>query len=822
MAKLPRVTAKIFAGNASEDDLGQFGSALNGTKITNTDISVLQELPAFTQGWRSAVISGRNYPTLQEMNSVQRIASQQIAYTLQNGMPEWDENTTYYTNQFCRVGKDFYCSKIDDNTGNNPVLATDEWELWSGGGGTGGASRNIGEKVFSFLPLDDAGLHLLDGSLLEGQGSYRAFVQYIAKLYQNDGGTPPAYFVTEEEYQASITKYGVCAKFVYDSEANTVRLPKVTGIIEGTLDPNALGDLVQAGLPALKISATTNNTGTHTHSRGTMNITGSFGPVGMDGTVATGAFSLGSIGGTLSNSGEPDRNINFNASSSWTGATSSNGNHTHTVTINNNSSKIFGNSEESVQPQTVKGFMYMVVANATKTDIEVDIDNVMTDLNGKADTDLKNLTEAGESHFDFKYLGNNQRTNCLTEIPDKIKYTLNNGTITLKAGSVIIVPFRTEAPTLAIGDFLEGASNNNNFKIIDIQYKNNQLFYWCEVQNDIVDTQPGYTTFVKRKLYISISTNHITTYANEGSGNNPSPSGNLMYYRTDTNIIENYSNGSLTNNIISFPILQSINNVEYLYGTILQAFNGMGSIGGIHWIDKGVKGLIPYYRNEDNSLKSINFTQTELTLSTNRSGQNSLVQQPFLGQYQEDTGCIVPYQMLANNYYYESDVQPSITNQYAVWYDTYNNIYKTTNNTGATWIEAKDIKLGYGVIDSGVIKSSYNTPFQAFNRNNIFDLTGLSFPSSRVLKLSNGGQNSTYTAPANGFVHFRMAITPNTEGYISIQTDTMGINSYAPKSYHPEIWLPVRKNEEFKINYTTGMTTTDILEFIYAEGTQSI
>lgn len=145
MPKLPRVTAKIFAGNAPENDLGQFGSAKNGTKITNNDISVLQELPAFTQGWSSAVISNRNYPTLQEMNSVQRIASQQIAYTLQNGMPEWDENTTYYTNQFCRVGKDFYCSKIDDNTGNNPQLATNEWELWSGGGGANTALNNLTE-----------------------------------------------------------------------------------------------------------------------------------------------------------------------------------------------------------------------------------------------------------------------------------------------------------------------------------------------------------------------------------------------------------------------------------------------------------------------------------------------------------------------------------------------------------------------------------------------------------------------------------------------------------------------------------------------------
>lgn len=840
MPKLPRVTGKIFAGNASEEDLGQFGSALSGTKITNNDISVLQELPAYEEGWRGAVISNRNYPTLQEMNSVQRIASQQIAYTLQNGMPEWDENTTYYTNQFCRVGKDFYCSKIDDNTGNNPVLATDEWELWSGGGGTGGASRNIGETVFSLLPLTDAGLHLLDGSLIEGLGSYRAFVQYIASLY-GTSETHPSYFVTEEEYQTSITKYGVCGKFVYDSTANTVRLPKVTGMVEGTLDPNALGDLVQAGLPALKISATTNSTGAHTHSRGTMNITGKIysrgniaGDYSGEVTGGSGAFSQTrkngptAVGMKQSTSREVQTDTTaFNASKTWTGSTTSNGAHTHTVTVNNNSSALFGNSD-TVQPQTVKGFMYIVVANSAKTDIEVDIDNVMTDLNGKADTDLKNLTEAGESHFDSKYLGNNQRTNCLTEIPDRIKYTLNNGIFTLKAGSVIIVPFGTEAPTLTIGDFLEGASNNNNFKIVDIQYKNNQLFYWCEVQNDIVETGSSTDTAL-RFIAVTISgsnlENWITWNAKTSSADTlPSDTKSYMWYQPGNNKVV-HTDSTTAHNVdrtLSLPIAKVQAGNGTVFNTVLQVFNGMGNIGGINWVDKGVKGLIPYYRNEDRTLKSIEFTQTELTLSINRSNQNSLVQQPVLGQYQEDTGCIVPYQMLANNYYYESDVQPNVTNKYAVWYDTYNNIYKATNDIGVTWIEGENIKLGYGVINSGVLKSSYNAPFQAFDGNNKFDLTGLSFPSSRVLKLSNGGQNSTYTAPANGFVHFRMAITPSSAGYISIQTDTMGINSYAPKSYHPELWLPVRKNEVFKINYETGMTTVDIFEFVYAEGTQSI
>jgi hypothetical protein len=54
------------------------------------------------------------------------------------------------------------------------------------------------------------------------------------------------------------------------------------------------------------------------------------------------------------------------------------------------SNPIYGNSS-TVQPQTIKGYYYIVVATATKTDIEVDIDEIATDLNGKADIDLSNI-----------------------------------------------------------------------------------------------------------------------------------------------------------------------------------------------------------------------------------------------------------------------------------------------------------------------------------------------------------------------------------------------------------------------------------------------
>lgn len=202
-------------------------------------------------------------------------------------------------------------------------------------------SRNIGEIITSTIPLTDAGLHLLDGSVILGSGVYGDFVDYIAGLY--DSGDYDDIFETEANWQTSVTTYGVCGKFVYDSINNTVRLPKITGSTESTIDVTKVGDLVEAGLP---------------------NITGQFSYTrfGGDG-IANGAFESSSEGTApyAGGGGTPNtaRLGDFDAS---------------------RSSSIYGNSI-TVQPQAIKVLYYIVVANSTKIEIEVDIDEVVSDLN---------------------------------------------------------------------------------------------------------------------------------------------------------------------------------------------------------------------------------------------------------------------------------------------------------------------------------------------------------------------------------------------------------------------------------------------------------
>lgn len=344
MTKLQRITGKVFGATATatgdDPEIGQFGSALAGTYNGTTDVATIQNLAAWSNGFIDAVTPSNQYPPLPEMTGFGKVLSHQNCYLLQQGIPEWDSATTYYTNNFCSKEGRVFISIQDSNLNHDPI--TDNLVYWKE---FNGSLRNIGELVTSLLPLTDAGLHLLDGSVISGSGIYAEFVDYIAGLY--DDNPSAAYFTTEASWQTSVSTYGVCGKFVYDSVNNTVRLPKVTGFVEGTIDSSALGDLVQAGLP--------NIAGTHT-----ADVT----------ALPTGCFYETGVLQPYSSGDRSGEVIGLNASLS---------------------NPIYGRST-TVQPQSIKGFVYIVISTSAKTDIQVDIDDIATDLNGKADTDLSNIS----------------------------------------------------------------------------------------------------------------------------------------------------------------------------------------------------------------------------------------------------------------------------------------------------------------------------------------------------------------------------------------------------------------------------------------------
>lgn len=222
-------------------------------------------------------------------------------------------------------------------------------------GSGGGASRNIGEIVMSTIPLTDAGLHLLDGSLL-AYGSYQAFIDYIADLY--DSGDYTEIFETEANWQTSVTNYGVCGKFVYDRVNNTVRLPKYSNKIYTS-----------------SISSTAPVKG-NGMTLGLTNGTNNFGIYASNGALQanTGTTYGSNVGSTRDSSG-----------------TAADGLKTLGITTDDTKSGII--SDLANITTSLDGYYYIVIATSTKTQIQVDIDQIATDLNGKADVDLTNCTK---------------------------------------------------------------------------------------------------------------------------------------------------------------------------------------------------------------------------------------------------------------------------------------------------------------------------------------------------------------------------------------------------------------------------------------------
>ena len=172
-------------------------------------------------------------------------------------------------------------------------------------------------------------------------------------------GMQPIAFTDELQWQAFNTNYGTCGKFVYDNVNNTVRLPKIVGFVEGAEGVKSLGNITEAGLP--------NITGEWDNAGGVRKASSSPGTKNM---ACSGAVDAGSIYESQNDSISRTNNNTYFATAYWN--------------INaSRSSAVYGRSN-TVQPQSVKVMYYIVIANAVKTELEVNIDNIVTDLNSKA------------------------------------------------------------------------------------------------------------------------------------------------------------------------------------------------------------------------------------------------------------------------------------------------------------------------------------------------------------------------------------------------------------------------------------------------------
>ena len=233
-----------------------------------------------------------------------------------------------------------------------------------------------------------------------------------------------------------------------------------------------------------------------------------------------------------------------------------------------------------------------------------------------------------------------QISNCITEIPQNIKLELNNGTLTLKAGSKVYVP--------------------NGFESDGTTPKFDEII----TQQDIFATHAdGY-----KYMFYTINNGTyggVNGYLSSNSGPTDTGTSFHLWYDTTNNVIRRYNGSTIVEDNCSLPICIYSSSSSSIT-SIDQVFNGFGYIGSTVFALPGVKGLAPNGRNEDGTLKNI-----EYALSRVRT-MDGYTSPYIINAYGGINPCYYTN-------YVAQDTQPSFSN--GEWYNTLTNeFYKINDN----------------------------------------------------------------------------------------------------------------------------------------------
>lgn len=454
-----------------------------------------------------------------------------------------------------------------------------------------------------------------------------------------------------------------------------------------------------------------------------------------------------------------------------------------------------------------------------------------------ANTNLSNLSEAGQAKFDEKAnkdfsnvveiaegslvdnelknkLNKQQITNCLLEVPQRIKYTLEDGTLTIKAGSVIIVPYGITDKTsqLPIGStFL-----NADFKVYDTQFADGKFFVWAELVNDIgLYFEHSYTG--ANFLHLSLGNSQGKLFTMRMSNSYSGTTDTLTetdqhgFYNTDENMVYEYNTTGKYTAIFTLPLFVIYGNGVQLYDRIDQIFNGIGYIGGTVWVDKGVKGLAVNGKNADGTYMNKEVVFDSISISPTVSVTNQTPFYVYMGTNNKA-------RFAGKLTHFEQNEKPTLPSAYGAWYSPTENVLRFTNDKGVTWIVADSYVLIADVIaaNNTITEFKPRETFRAISYSDKSTVVSWAMPSNKYIQLTLGASGTTYTAPANGYFALTGTVTSElhyiymASNNISIQVTGTNINQQIHE------FIPVKKGANLFITYSN---VNDFkFRFIYAEG----
>ena len=262
--------------------------------------------------------------------------------------------------------------------------------------------------------------------------------------------------------------------------------------------------------------------------------------------------------------------------------------------------------------------------------------------------------EAANSAVAARPLSAKNITNCITAIPQDIKLELVDGVMTLKAGSKV---YKANGESITISGDLVAAQGGTN----------TGAFAFYRSDNNTVYTVIASQTFSGTTAPASPVT--TTTWLDMGA--------------KDVKVYD----GTQWVGGVSLPLC-TFDNQDGKVTAVGQIFNGFGYIGSTAFILPGVKGLAPYGRNEDGSLKNFEMQVHGLCFRS-ITWDCSKGQKLFLGY---DIGAMNPGFVSSGNLwgYFEQSTEPSSPKKYDIWYNPDANIIKRYLEDG--W---DDVRLAY-------------------------------------------------------------------------------------------------------------------------------
>lgn len=360
---------------------GDDGKLLVSKELFKTinDVSILGSGDVFTPSQKGAINSGvstntvsqveTNRVNISELDGRMTTAESDInalkgrTITAENDIDSLETRMTTAEDNINKK-QDILVSGTNIKTINGySIVGSGDIELSSDGGGGG-------LPIGTIIPVNATSNYIPDGSLPCDGAEYSKsqfsdlWINYLTNGLLNT--------CTYTEYASDLSTYGQCAKFAVDTVNNKFRVPLIKdgAVIQQALTNSELGKSYNAGLP---------------------NITGEF-EITQNKTSPVDAYRSGAFKNGTSLGSKPGYT---NASSSYA---------QNRIAIDASLSNPIYSKSDTVQPNAVALRYFVVVANGQINQSMMDWSAWASSLQGKANTDLSNLSNSGKKVIDGQWI----------------------------------------------------------------------------------------------------------------------------------------------------------------------------------------------------------------------------------------------------------------------------------------------------------------------------------------------------------------------------------------------------------------------------------